>query len=210
MKLLHRFLAITICCLVFHCAAMCQNLDANLMRSINTNRNKSLDGFFTFVTNTECPVSIGAPVITLGAGFITKDKKLQRKGWENLASFTVSYIASSRLKKLFDRERPAVKYSFVDPYSNITQNSFPSGHTTFAFSTATSLSINFKKWYVVVPAYLWAGAMGYSRIHLGVHYPSDVLAGAILGTGSAWFTHKASNWLQKKKNRKKPLPNTVF
>ena len=186
--------------------ASAQTIDADMMRAINANRNKSLDGSFIFITNTECPISIGAPVLTLGAGFITKDKALQRKGWENLASLTVAYVTSTQLKKIFDRQRPSTKYSFIDPYKNVTEHSFPSGHTTLAFSTATTLSLNFKKWYVVVPAYLWAGAMGYSRIHLGVHYPSDVLAGAVLGTGTAWLTHKAFQWFQKKPKQLKPLP----
>jgi membrane-associated phospholipid phosphatase len=49
----------------------------------------------------------------------------------------------------------------------------------------------------VVPAYTWASAVGYSRMHLGVHYPSDVLAGALLGAGSAWVTYKLNKWLQQ-------------
>jgi membrane-associated phospholipid phosphatase len=196
----------TICSLLFACAASAQNFDADIMRAVNANRNQSLDGAFIFITDTEIPICLGAPIATLSAGFISKDKKLQRKGWENLVSLTVAYVSSTQLKKIFDRQRPGTKYSFIDPYKNVTEHSFPSGHTTLAFSTATSLSLNFKKWYVVVPAYLWAGAMGYSRMHLGVHYPSDVLAGALLGTGSAWLSHKAFQWMQKKPKKLKPIP----
>ena len=61
-----------------------------------------------------------------------------------------------------------------DPYS-----SFPSGHTAAAFTTAAILSYYFKKW--IVPAFAAAVCAGLARIYLLVHYPSDVVAGAIIG-----------------------------
>ncbi|ULT24063.1 phosphatase PAP2 family protein [Sphingobacterium sp. E70] len=45
------------------------------------------------------------------------------------------------------------------------------------------MSRAYSKWYVVAPSLLWAGSVGYSRMYLGVHYPTDVLAGAVLGLG---------------------------
>jgi undecaprenyl-diphosphatase len=56
------------------------------------------------------------------------------------------------------------------------------------------MSIQYKKWYVVVPAFAWAGSVGYSRLYLGEHYPTDVFAGAAIGIGSAYL----SEWLNKK------------
>ena len=83
--------------------------------------------------------------------------------------------------------------------------SFPSGHTSSAFALATSLSIVYPKWYVIVPSYLWASSVGYSRMHLGVHYPSDVLAGALVGTGSAFLSHALNKCIHKKvKENSKP------
>jgi undecaprenyl-diphosphatase len=64
------------------------------------------------------------------------------------------------------------------------------------------MSIQNKRWYVVVPAYTWATAIGYSRMYLGQHYPTDVLAGAITGAGSAWLSHKANNWIKRKRKSK--------
>jgi undecaprenyl-diphosphatase len=65
------------------------------------------------------------------------------------------------------------------------------------------LTIAYPKWYVAVPAYAWAATVGYSRMYLGVHYPSDVFVGAVIGTGSAFLMHKANQWLFKKKERRK-------
>jgi undecaprenyl-diphosphatase len=67
--------------------------------------------------------------------------------------------------------------------------SFPSGHTSSAFNTATFICLTYPKWYVIAPAALWATSVAYSRMYLGVHYPSDVLAGAVLGAGTAYLTY---------------------
>ena len=68
-----------------------------------------------------------------------------------------------------------------------------------AFATATTLTLECKKWYVAVPAYAWAAGVGYSRMYLGEHYPSDVIAGAVVGAGSAWLSHWATQKLFHKK-----------
>jgi undecaprenyl-diphosphatase len=70
-----------------------------------------------------------------------------------------------------------------------------------AFTTATSIYLAYPKWYVALPAFTWATAVGYSRMYLGQHYPSDVLVGAIVGGGSACLT----NWLNKKFIEKKKV-----
>lgn len=58
--------------------------------------------------------------------------------------------------------------------------SFPSGHTAAAFEAAFALSLLGKR--VGIPAYIFACLMGFSRLYLCVHYPSDILAGALIGT----------------------------
>ena len=62
--------------------------------------------------------------------------------------------------------------------------SYPSGHTAMAFNLATLLALGLSlAWPACAGLYLLAGAVGYSRLHLGVHYPLDVLSGAYTGTG---------------------------
>lgn len=176
-----------------------QNIDINILKNIHTNRNQNLDHTFETFSKATYPISAAVPIGLFGIGLIKKDKNLQRQGLTAGASLVVSLGATYVLKKIVDRPRPAETYSFINPYIIETDPSFPSGHTTAAFSAATSLSLAARKWYVVVPAYVWAGTVAYSRLHLGVHYPSDVLAGALIGAGTAWASYKVNNWLQKKR-----------
>lgn len=63
--------------------------------------------------------------------------------------------------------------------------SFPSGHTSAAFLLATSLAVVYGQG--AVPLYVWASTIALSRVILGVHYPGDTLAGALMGTATAVF-----------------------
>jgi membrane-associated phospholipid phosphatase len=67
--------------------------------------------------------------------------------------------------------------------------SMPSGHTTFAFALATSWSLSAGRWYVTAPALTWASGVALSRVWLGVHYPSDILVGVLLGGGVGLAAH---------------------
>lgn len=176
-----------------------QNLDINILKDIQSNRNQSSDHTFETFSKATYPISAAIPIGILGVGLIKKDKNLQRQGLAAGAGLVVSLGTSYILKKVVDRPRPFQEYPFIHPAVVETDPSFPSGHTTAAFAAATSLSLTARKWYVTVPAYLWAGTVAYSRLHLGVHYPSDVLAGALIGAGSAWASYKVNKWLQKKK-----------
>ena len=102
------------------------------------------------------------------------------------------------LKYGFDRRRPYVKYpDRIHPIEVEDSPSFPSGHTAAAFSLATSLSITYPKWYVIAPSSIWACGVGFARINQGVHYPTDVLAGAAIGVGCAFANVYVNRWLNK-------------
>lgn len=175
-------------------SAFSQNWDFELLRAINSPEELPSDNFFRTISNSEPYLVVAVPLGIGLYGLTQKDEKALRNSCVIVAASVFSAGLTNALKYTIDRERPFITYPDIIKKSKAGSPSFPSGHTSSAFATATSLSIAFPKWYVIVPSFGWAGAVGYSRMHLGVHYPSDVLAGAAIGAGSAWLT----SWVNKK------------
>ncbi|MDP4210029.1 MAG: phosphatase PAP2 family protein [Bacteroidota bacterium] len=184
-----------------------QNVDINLLRKINIDRNQHLDGTFKAITNTANAIDFAVPIVVFGTGFLNHDEQLKSDGLTIAASLFTTSVVTFSLKYVVNRSRPYVTYPDIQKLSDGGSGSFPSGHTSGAFSTATSLSLAFPKWYVIVPAYSWATAVAYSRMDLGVHYPSDVLAGAVVGAGCAFLCHKGQQWINNRK-KKAQVPAT--
>lgn len=180
-----------------------QNADIAMLRKINLGRNESLDGTFSAISVTARPFSIATPLVVYGIGMIKKDCTIRQKALMMGASFIVATGISTTLKYTINRQRPYITYPELQKVSVGGSPSFPSGHTSDAFSNATSLSLAFPKWYVIVPSYAYATAVGYSRMHLGVHYPSDVVAGAFIGAGSAFACYKVKKWINHVNARKR-------
>ena len=179
-----------------------QNIDIDILRDINVNRNKNLDFTYKVLSNSTMEVSTAIHIIMYTVGFIKKDSAVRKHAIFIGETFLVNGFITAALKVAVRRERPYNRYSDIDRATSAIGYSFPSGHTSTAFSTATSLSMVYPKWYVIAPSFVWASAVGYSRLHLGVHYPSDVIAGAVLGSGSAYLTYKANKWLNKKRSKR--------
>ena len=135
--------------------------------------------FFRGVTNSASPVAFGTPVILYGIGLLKKDTELKHN-----ALYIGASVVPTILKNSVKRTRPFITYPDIEKVTSGGSYSFPSGHTSDAFSQATSVTLAYPKWYVIVPAFAWAGTVGYSRMDLGVHYPCDVLMGAITGAGN--------------------------
>lgn len=205
MKILLLLLILSFPILLIHS----QNVDIELLRDINLNRNKDLDQTFRFITNTTTPMAMGTPVVMYGIGLIEKDKSLKDNALYIGASVMTSTAIGTLMKYSIKRERPFVTYPDIEKVTEGGSPSFPSGHTSDAFSLATSLSLSYPKWYIIAPSFTWAGAVGYSRMDLGVHYPSDVLMGAILGAGSAFLCYKANQWLNGTKKHPVTPPKAL-
>ena len=172
-----------------------QNIDIDLLRSINHHRPTGLDGSCQLISNTVTPFSMALPASLLLVGKLRSDKPMFANGLKSGVAIVAAVSMSTVLKYGIHRERPYSRYPDIEKLSDDSTPSFPSGHTTSAFCTATSLSLMYPKWYVIVPSYSWAVAVGYSRMHMGMHYPSDVLMGAIIGTASSFLSFKLQKWI---------------
>lgn len=85
------------------------------------------------------------------------------------------------LKHVVSRVRPYNALANINPLKTERDYSFPSGHTAAAFSAA--LTINASVPVISIFCFSLAVLIGYSRIYIGVHYPSDVIAGGLIGLG---------------------------
>ncbi|MCX6335115.1 MAG: phosphatase PAP2 family protein [Bacteroidia bacterium] len=179
-----------------------QNIVIQLLRSINSPEPQGSDDFFRFVSNSDAFVVVGVPAGMAVTGLITKDKELFRNACVTAVASALTAGIVNGLKYSINRDRPFVTYPDINKKSKAGSPSFPSGHTSSAFATATSISLSYPKWYVIVPSYLYAGTVAYSRMDLGVHYPSDVLAGAVIGSGCAYLTWKINQKLLLKNKHK--------
>ncbi len=193
-NILYRYITLLILLLSINNIGFSQNTDIDLLRKFNLERNVKLDNFFEIVTHSDAPISLLSPTAIFCVGLIKKDSITKSKGIIIGGSLVISSVVTLGLKYSIKRDRPYITYNDVQNLLVEKSPSFPSGHTSMAFSTATSLSLVYPKWYIIAPAFLWASSVGYSRMHLGVHYPSDVLVGSMVGIGCAFLsrflTHK--------------------
>lgn len=170
-----------------------RSFDYAVLKYLQEHRTPLGDRVWVAVSNSVALAPAPAAGVAVG-GLLTSDTQA-RESWlcdagEMMCSELFTLGVTMGAKGLVRRPRPWVAYECdLVCLQRVRSTSFPSGHTSLAFAAATSLSLVYPQWYVAVPAYLWAGAVGYSRMYVGAHYPSDVLVGALLGTASALLVH---------------------
>lgn len=116
-------------------------------------------------------------------------KKTRRTGFEVLISIALAFIVGNLIiKNVVARVRPYDAYEHLIPLVRKPSDwSFPSGHSTNAFACATAIFMNHKKTGAVI--LILAGLIAFSRLYNCVHFPTDVVAGILIGAGFAVLAH---------------------
>jgi membrane-associated phospholipid phosphatase len=143
------------------------------------------------------PVFYGAVPLAWGGALLSGDDQAYADAYQLTVAQGATYGIVLGLKHAVGRPRPYVTRALTSRSSHYgdTQRadaytSFPSGHASISAALVTSWSLSHPKWYVVGPGSAWAVAVALSRLHLGVHYPSDVIVGMGIGVGVAVLTHQ--------------------
>lgn len=171
------------------------DLDTRLFRTINNAQNPYRDGFFEYLDHSSLPSFGAIPIGFVVIGSVAENYSAVNAGILSAAAQVMTLGVTLAVKGIAARPRPfetlqdvKLKHSW-----SALGHSFPSGHSSQAFAIATVISLSYKNASVAIPFFLWAGAIGYGRVYLGVHYPGDVLGGMVIGIAggfAAWSLRK--------------------
>ncbi|MBO4282429.1 MAG: phosphatase PAP2 family protein [Bacteroidales bacterium] len=172
-------------------------MDFRVLQQLEEHRTPAMTHVMSWTSNS-LVLAPAIPIGMMGAGWAADNRDLLYSGCVTGLSLATAFALSEGLKWSIQRPRPYLAYpDELHPVRTTLGYSFPSEHTSLTFAVATSLSLCYPKWYVVGPSILWAAGVGFSRLYLGVHYPSDVLSGALVGTASALLVYGISQNLRK-------------
>jgi membrane-associated phospholipid phosphatase len=141
------------------------------------------------------PLAVAVPVGLYAVGYLAGGEYSTRvytmeSGVQIAATMGTTYLAALVLKHIADKQRPYQAYpGCITAYNSDSDGSWPSGHSAGSAALTISLCLRYPKWYVIAPSVAYTLYMGFSRIHLGMHYVSDVLSGYALGAVVAVGVH---------------------
>lgn len=127
--------------------------------------------------------------------------KTRKAGALALAAMLLNLgLVNGILKPLVERARPWLVVEGLEPLlKSSDRHSFPSGHTSAAFAFAVAVCATIDRRWVRITALCAAALMGWSRLYVGVHFPTDVLAGALFGSLCGFVAVWLCRWLEKRK-----------
>ena len=128
--------------------------------------------------------------------------KTRRVGFTMGAALLMGYlIGNMGLKNIVGRVRPYEVAQVPILVERLHDFAFPSGHTLASVGAATALTLHYRRFGAV--ALTLAAVIGFSRLYLFVHYPTDVAAGALLGVAMAFLARWMVDTVYEKKNAAK-------
>lgn len=167
-----------------------QRLDHRLMRRSFAARSPALDR--TLITTTRAANYSRLWLMVAGGLAVFAGRRGRRAAVRGLTAIAIAAAAANGPAKLLVRRRRPSSRRWPTLIRTPHSTSFPSGHTAAAFAFATSACAELP---VLAPVLVpLAGAVAYSRVHTGVHYPSDVAAGAAIGIGSGVLATRLPRW----------------
>lgn len=144
-----------------------------------------LDNFFILITKFGIPLIFVLILLTRNEKIIT----------QTMLACILALAIDQMINFLVFRPRPFTVMKVKLLISHFANNSFPSTHTIMSFASAATLFFNSHK--LGKHALFIAGFVGLSRVYIGVHYPTDVIAGIIIGLTSAFVVHKGFFYITK-------------
>lgn len=174
-------------------------MELSILHAIQGLHNPVLDQIMIFVFN-KMVGSIGQLWIVVGI-ILLIIPKTRKCGITVLVSYVLSLLFGDKLlKDLIARPRPcAVDETVALIVKKPSSFSCPSVHTYLAFSSAMAIFCHYRK--AGIATFVFAALVGFSRMYFFVHYPTDVLFGAVLGVVTAWIVYTLLNRIVWKKNK---------
>ncbi len=159
--------------------------DRRLEDAFQRNRSSSTDSFARRVTPFGGGRAMQVSAVLIGAGWLTHNENVLGAGRDSLeAEIWAAGIVTPLLKDTFGRARPNTgegTWKFHGFGNDNAHASFPSGHATNAFAAATAIAAHSDGYIIPTIAYTLATGVAFSRVNDRAHFPSDVLAGALIG-----------------------------
>lgn len=137
--------------------------------------------------------SLQLPVWVAGGmagAFLTGGRQVQRCVLKIVVALATAWLVARVLQHLIPVDRPFLLGLGVQWLPHAASPSFPSNHACAAFAFASTVAFSTRRFAWSLAVLMLAALVGWSRVYLGLHYPSDVLVGAVLGASSGWLVNR--------------------